>query len=85
MTTNVKRSYRNYKSKYEDAVMDNAASFTKLQQLSIHDVEIVAQTQPTYENGTVSQEFTVSYEGDSFSFTYVREPYPSELQQFGWE
>ena len=85
MTTNVEKSYRYYKSKYEGEVMDKAASFTKLQQLSMHGVQIVAQTQPTYENGTVSQEFTVSYEGDSFSFTYVREPYPSELQQFGWE
>ena len=85
MTTDVKKSYRYYKSKYEGDVMDNAASFTKLQQLSVSGVEIVPQTQPTYENGTVSQEFTVSYDGDSFSFTYMRDQYPSERQQYGWE
>lgn len=85
MVKDVKKSYQYYKAKYEGEVMDNAGSFTKLEKLSMDGVELVAQTQPTYENGAVFQEFTVSYEGDSFSFTYVREPYPSELQQYGWE
>ena len=83
MTTDVKRSYQNYKRKYEGEVMDNAASFKKLQQLTIFGVELIAITQPTYEEDTAFQEFMVTYENDSFSFTYEWKVRSPEKQQLG--
>ena len=83
MTTNVKRSYQNYKRNYEGEVMDNAGSFKKLQQLTMCGVELIAITQPTYEEDTAFQEFMVTYENDSFSFTYEWKVRSSEKQQLG--
>lgn len=85
MVKDVKKAFEHYKTQYAGGVMNSPGSFTKLGRLAMQGVDLNAITQPVYECGFVYQDFTVEYAGDSFNFTYQRDPYPPERQQFGWD
>ena len=85
MSQDVKKSFAYYKKQYAGSVMTSSGSFTKVTALTMQGVELNSTTEPVYENGYVYQDFTAEYEGDSFDFTYQRNPSPPEKQQFGWD